>query len=63
VPTREEEAMTRSELVAQLESEAAQGWPVPYWPQDLPRPPKMVDRDQDALLRRYVDLLAEAVGP
>jgi hypothetical protein len=55
--------MTRSELVAQLESEAAQGWPVPYWPQDLPRPPKMVDRDQDALLRRYVDLLAEAVGP
>jgi hypothetical protein len=53
--------VTRRELYHQLQEEAAQGWPVPYWPQDLPRPPKMMDRDQAVLLARYVDIVTEAV--
>jgi hypothetical protein len=61
MPTGTQE-VTRAELVAQLEGEAAQGWPVPWWPQDQANPPAMVDPDQDALLIRYVDLVAAACG-
>lgn len=41
------------DLVDRLEAEAAQGWPVPWWPQDRP----------DGALGVYIDLVAEAVLP
>ena len=54
--------MTRSALLAQLENEAAIGWPAPWWPQDLARTYGWdTPRFCPEALQRYIDLIADAL--
>ena len=50
--------MTRADLLDQLEGEAAQGWPVPFWPQDVDAA-RPHDEPADAALGAYIALVAE----
>lgn len=54
-----------TDLLDQLETEAAQGWPTPWWPQDREAAEHRTHGltiAQDRALGRYVDLIAEAAA-